>query len=399
MRIFKRYLNIFKKIFKILKKISISIIAIIILLIIFEIAFRYFHLFHQSIYWVKPDHLIYYRPLPNSNFWVLEENDHPITGRFNKWGWRDRNWDIKKNRIRIAILGDSFVQALQIEEDRTFVRLCEKYLNQNQTEQFEIMNFGRGGFSPTEELVVLQTEVIKFNPDLVVVTYFPVNDYRDVLKDTATDTPRSFFYIDNDNKCLILDNTFTNSLYYKFTDLIISKLKIRSVLMLFLMKRIRLAYGRFISYQRSREKPSIPKKKSGQYSISTAQKNATYLQAFNFSKRLINEMIKLCKANNIKFLLLCLNDHHYKPEVEKRKLKRYPTFNYLYIENELKKLASKQEIYFLGLQKAFRNYYLKFKRDLHWVHYNYEGHRLVAKLLSKKIKEIAEVNNWCINED
>lgn len=104
-----------------------------------------------------------------------KENDHPITGKINSYGWRDKELSLKKpqNTYRIAVLGDSLVEAFQVESDRTFLALTEQQLNEEHKLKVELMNFGHGGYTQSEELLVLENQVEQFSPDMVIVFFSP----------------------------------------------------------------------------------------------------------------------------------------------------------------------------------------------------------------------------------
>ena len=103
-----------------LKNIILNISFIVIIFIVFtgmlEVLFRSTHLFGASISFSGPDPIFYFRFTPGSQYWRYKENDHPITGKINKYGYRDKNWTLEKpkNIFRIAVLGDSYVEAFEV---------------------------------------------------------------------------------------------------------------------------------------------------------------------------------------------------------------------------------------------------------------------------------------------
>ena len=66
------------------------------------------------------------------------------------------------------------------------------------------------------------------------------------------------------------------------------------------------------------------------------------------------------------------------------------TFNPFYFEDELRNVALAENIHYIGLQKEFRRDWEENRRELHWGHWNYEGHKLVATLLAEKIMRISD---------
>ena len=109
------------------KAIIFSLSLIIIMSLFFvtlETVLRTTHLFGASISASIPDSILKWRFAPNHDYWFFKENDHPITGKFNSFGWRDHEWSIAKpaNTFRIAVLGDSFVEAF-IRRDREDIEI------------------------------------------------------------------------------------------------------------------------------------------------------------------------------------------------------------------------------------------------------------------------------------
>ena len=70
-----------------------------------------------------------------------------------------------------------------------------------------------------------------------------------------------------------------------------------------------------------------------------------------------------------------------------------PTFNLEYIENDMLKFAKSINVEYLGLQSVFMQAYEKENINYHWDHWNYEGHKLVADALEKKLITNIQINN------
>lgn len=107
-----------------------------------------------------------------SGTWTVENPGHFT---FNSFGFRDVEWTpARRKPHRVAVLGDSFVEALQVDLDQTFPKLVETALPDT-----EVMNFGISGQGQVEELLTYRTYVRPFRPDLVVLAFFPGNDFID----------------------------------------------------------------------------------------------------------------------------------------------------------------------------------------------------------------------------
>ncbi len=81
--------------------------------------------------------------------------------------------------FRIVVLGDSVALGHGVEDDETFSAVLEHALSS--TRRTEVVNMGVSGFGTAEELVQLQTVGWRYDPDLVVLSYFPNDPYNNVV--------------------------------------------------------------------------------------------------------------------------------------------------------------------------------------------------------------------------
>jgi hypothetical protein len=102
----------------------------------------------------------------------------------NRDGFRDRERPRIKpaETLRIAVLGDSYTEALPIPIDQTFWRVLEGELNRDTTRhgrRVEVLNFGVNGYSTAQELLTLGCCVWHYAPDIVLLAFYPGNDLHD----------------------------------------------------------------------------------------------------------------------------------------------------------------------------------------------------------------------------
>jgi hypothetical protein len=119
---------------------------------------------------------------PNAEFWHTSVDG---TWKFvtNSKGFRNtKEFDYKKpaNTLRVMSLGDSCTQGHEVRQDQTFSAVLERSLNVHKSPA-EVINTGASGFGNDEELVLLENEGFKYNPDVVVLGFFG-NDYEDNIK-------------------------------------------------------------------------------------------------------------------------------------------------------------------------------------------------------------------------
>ncbi len=95
-----------------------------------------------------------------------------ITSRVqvNSNGWNSGHASYVAHRAtggpyRVAIIGDSFVEALQVDYDRSLAEQLERLL----TDEAEVYRFGISSAPLSHYLEMLRREVRRFSPDLVVI--------------------------------------------------------------------------------------------------------------------------------------------------------------------------------------------------------------------------------------
>jgi lysophospholipase L1-like esterase len=129
----------------------------------------------------------------------------------SKQGLRDTVHRVAKpaGTYRIALLGDSAVEGLQVLLKDTFAKKLEKLLNTSGRlpGQIEVINFGCSSFSNGQETIQLEKQVPAFNPDLVIMMYNK-GDFVENIRDpnTMNAEPRPYFYLDDSNR-LVEDDT------------------------------------------------------------------------------------------------------------------------------------------------------------------------------------------------
>jgi hypothetical protein len=108
----------------------------------------------------------------------------------NRWGWRDRDRTPGKpaGEYRIAVLGDSAVEDVQVKPEQTLNIQMEQQLRQKGYNNIEVLGFGVEGIGTTQELILYQERVRQFHPDLVIVMF----SWNDVMNNSSTLQPKSY---------------------------------------------------------------------------------------------------------------------------------------------------------------------------------------------------------------
>lgn len=101
--------------------------------------------------------------------------------RANGDGFYDREFNTKKESgiFRIAVLGDSFTEAVHVPLQTTFHKQLERMLNDRAPEgtRFEIYNFGTSGNGTIDNYFRLEKYALKYKPDLLMLMFLDNNDF------------------------------------------------------------------------------------------------------------------------------------------------------------------------------------------------------------------------------
>ena len=149
---------------------------------------------------------------PGMEGWQRDEGRAFV--KINSQGWRDREHAVAKPAAtyRIAVLGDSYAEAMQVDLERTFWSLLPKRLEScgfAAGKRIETVNFGVSGYGTAHELLTLRERVWPYSPDMVLLAFFPGNDVRNNSKALEGERGRAYFSL-KDGK-LYLDTAFRDA--------------------------------------------------------------------------------------------------------------------------------------------------------------------------------------------
>lgn len=139
---------------------------------------------------------------PGAQGWYRREGGSWL--RINHDGFRDPDYSQRKppGVVRVAVLGDSYVEAMQVAEDKTFTAVIGRELADCPAlkgKRIEAMNFGVDGYGTAQELITLQRKVWAYSPDIVVLAIFLGNDVRNNSVVLEGDRCRPFFVYDGND--------------------------------------------------------------------------------------------------------------------------------------------------------------------------------------------------------
>lgn len=104
--------------------------------------------------------------------------------RTNSFGFRDEPVSRVKPEdvFRVIIVGDSFMEALQVAHEQSLPHLVEDRLTEDSGRRIEVLNAGVSGWGTDDQLDWLRRDGFDLDPDLVVVAMTLHNDVSDNLE-------------------------------------------------------------------------------------------------------------------------------------------------------------------------------------------------------------------------
>jgi lysophospholipase L1-like esterase len=173
-----------------------------------EVALRIVGFSFPSFY--QPDPVFGWELRPGAEAWWTREGRALV--RVNGAGQRDRERTLAKppGTWRLALLGDSVVEAVQVPLEETFGQLLERRLGSCPAlagRAVEVLNFGVAGYGTAQEYLTLTHRALDYTPDAALLVFFGGNDVANNLRALDGNRERPFFLLGADGE-LTLDDSF-----------------------------------------------------------------------------------------------------------------------------------------------------------------------------------------------
>jgi hypothetical protein len=337
--------------------------------------------------------------------------------RINSDGQRDREHSKTKpaDTVRIAVLGDSFAEAMHVPMEQTFWSLMERKLeecNAFSGKHVEVMNFGVSGYGTAHELMTLRQKVWDYSPDIVMLTFTTYNDVYDNSRALSRTQDVPYFIYRNGE--LVYDASFRDSSAYRWHDSKLSKFgrwfddHLRLVQLIHYAQfagKLRLTEWRN-RRRAATQAPQTPAGATAPRAVPTAEEigidNMIYVEpqddnwkeAWRVTEGLIRQMRDEVTQRGAKFVVVTLGSaiQVYPDPVVRQNFMKHIGVNTVFYPNlRLKAMAVREDIDLLDLAEPMQAYadqnkvFLHgFGRDIGNGHWNSDGHRLAAKLISQQ---------------
>lgn len=334
----------------------------------------------------QPDDFCGTRLRPNLNVRYIEEGNAIV--ETNSSGFRGKEYQSKDaNLIRIAVVGDSFTEAIHVPYEKTFCQLLERKFEKS-GEVVEVLNFGVSGFGTAQELEMLNHYVLPTQPDVVILAVFTGNDVGDNSSKINSGQIKPYYRMQANG--LILDDSFKRDARFIAAKSWSTQTKVS----LINWSRSLQLVNKFYSAWKNR-KQSGPRADIGldPNVYLPPKKNSDWDVAWNVTELLIQKFAADCKSNGAKCLVVTLSNPiqvHPNRDMREGYFSSHGIVDPFYPDKRIEKFCEANAILNLSLAETF---YRKVGESdglfLHGFpnsklgtgHWNENGHALASELI------------------
>ncbi|BAP17891.1 SGNH/GDSL hydrolase family protein [cyanobacterium endosymbiont of Epithemia turgida] len=386
--------------------ILLGLCGIIFALSISEIGLRIARVSYPSFYQV--DEYRGHALIPGFSGWWIQEGKAWV--KINKDGLRDKYYtkDKSKNTFRIAILGDSFSEAIQVNLEETFwsfieqgLRNCPSINNQ----AVEVINFGVGDYGTAQELMTLKHQVKHYSPDMVILAIFTGNDIVNNSKLLSHNDRFSPFLIEEEGK-FFMDFSLKETKTYQWRSSLVRKIIFSTINNFYLLQMINKARITFKNRDIFWDKETL---KNDSFDIIKyldfvpqlylEDKDEDWEKAWDITEELVRMIKQESETIKAKFLAVTLsNPAQVYPDKSLRDkyFKQGRVVDQFSPDKRIKALGEKEKFDVLNLAPEFQYYADKNNQFLHGFkntvlgsgHWNQLGHKLAGELITNKVCKI-----------
>jgi hypothetical protein len=324
----------------------------------------------------------------------------------NSHGQRDREHPFDKTAgvYRIAVLGDSYAEAIQVPVEQTFWAVLERKLERCASLKGfkpEVINFGVSGYGTAQELLILRHRVWQYSPDAVLLTFTTGNDVRDNSRALDRDTNVPYFVLEGG--VLSLDDSFLDTREFRLRQSLLGPGTLRlinSSALLQLVNRVRYVWkeNRFVG--------------SGKQSYGTLGLDSmvyvephdeAWRDAWRVTEALIRTMHREVRDEGARFFMATLTNPdqvHPDPNFRRRQAKTLGVSDLLYPERRLRALADHEGFPLTALAEPLRAFVQATRQPVHielegggYGHWNERGHSLAGTEIARMVCDVTRVDS------
>jgi lysophospholipase L1-like esterase len=347
-----------------------------------------------------PDHFCGSRLRPSTaGVWMHEGHGHIS---INANGFRGPTLPATKasHVFRIATLGDSFIEALQVDEHATLCFQLQRLLNAASSDshrRYEVINCGVSGYGTAQELQMLRHHVLPLAPDAVLLAIYPENDIRNNLRSLEQDPARPYFTINSDGN-LFLDNSFRTSIPFVTASSLYERRKAAVINRSRVLQVLQHAKKSMFNAEDIEDGPA-----NAEDALYVSVKDASYTyaspttrehqRAWRITQRLIEELARECETQQVPLFVFTVSSPaqvYPDSRLRRRVEDKCGVADLFYAERRIQAICSDADIRFCSLASQLQTAVDESGSFLHgfsnsrlgFGHWNESGHLAAAQILS-----------------
>jgi len=149
-----------------------TLFLLVIFLAVLEVWARFTYQKSYLAAYIQKDRVFHHLLPPHTKGGMSSEGDFDdfyVTNNRGMRGPGDYDHGKKEGSYRVAVMGDSFTFGVGVKAEETYAYVLQKSLDRSESGQYEVLNFGVSSFSPILELVYLKKELVRYEPDMLVL--------------------------------------------------------------------------------------------------------------------------------------------------------------------------------------------------------------------------------------
>jgi lysophospholipase L1-like esterase len=364
-------------------------------LILSEFALRLLG-YSNPVLWTYDD-VLGSRLYPGAEGWFRSEGEAYI--KISGAGLRDREHAVTKppNTLRIAVLGDSMSEALQVPEEKAFWSVLERQLKSciAAGKQIEVINFGVSGYGTAQELLTYSHRAAQYSPDVTILAFYAGNDIRNNSRQLEPNKLRPFFKLTNDGT-LVIDNAFrSDPAYVSFKSTFEFRKKFFEFRTFQLLRQLK-AMVDAARENRLKGATEANLEAGSDDLVFSPPPTRDWSDGWRITERLIVALRDTVVASGGRFVAVSIPigiQAHPDPDVRMRFMRAAELNDLWYPDKRMEALAAREGVDVITLGKNFQSYAEKTGSYLYGFentrlgsgHLNENGHRLIGEALAQHL--------------
>jgi hypothetical protein len=372
------------------RNLLLTAVALLASLLVCELLLRLLEIRYPVLVWTHPIRGVAHIPgatggprHSNGRSWIEINSD----------GWRGPEVALKRpaGTLRIALVGDSFIEAFEVPFEKTVGEVLEHRLSSLRGTPVEVLNFGQGGYGTSQELLTLKHEVWKYSPDLILLAVTTGNDILENYRPLrGVDYVPYYVFRGAD---LVLDTSFLQSNGYRSRALWTRRLLgvVQHSYLAQLVNRVRQLRRK--DERQRRNAGEVPGDEVGLHNeVHVPPTTSDWKAAWRVTEAVLRLMRDECRRKHTPFAVVTLTEGVQVTPMREKKVslqRRLGAQDLYYAERRLDEFGKREGIPVLNLAPAMAEqaeerhvFFHAYHDSLGIGHWSQEGHRVAGELIA-----------------